>query len=130
MGSVLHTWMSAGTQETVRCLGPTGYEAALHVCMLLAPTALSRAQNQWIGFCNSVRVPTMQCNCRDKHVYNYDEVRRWTTEKKLKRMGQASASVLDCDRVVIPVRCWRVAESGSDNKTCMPDAEDIDACGA
>ena len=42
--------------------------------------------------------------CRDKHVYNYDEVRRWTTEKKLKRMGQASASVLDCDRVVIPVR--------------------------
>ena len=45
--------------------------------------------------------------CRDKHVYNYDEVRRWTTEKKLKRMGQASASVLDCDRVIIPVHiCW------------------------
>jgi hypothetical protein len=43
-------------------------------------------------------------------VYNYDEVRRWTTEKKLKRMGQASASVLDCDRVVIPVRSCYVAE--------------------
>ena len=46
-------------------------------------------------------------------MYNYDEVRRWTTEKKLKRMGQASASVLDCDRVVIPVRFCHLAESGS-----------------
>ena len=66
-----------------------------------------------MGGCYSTRVANP---CRDKHVYNYDEVRRWTTEKKLKRMGQASASVLDCDRVVIPVRC--LSRSGRRDALC------------
>jgi hypothetical protein len=68
--------------------------------MLLAPSVACRRWKCSRLTRNSIRIPEI---CRDKHVYNYDEVRRWTTEKKLKRMGQASASVLDCDRVVIPV---------------------------
>lgn len=35
-------------------------------------------------------------------------MRRWTLEKRLKRGGQASKSVLDCDRVIIPVRKLRM----------------------
>ena len=42
--------------------------------------------------------------CRDKKAYDYKDVRRWTLEKRLKRAGQASPSVLDCDRAVVPVR--------------------------
>lgn len=39
----------------------------------------------------------------DSGSYNYDGVRRWTTPKRLKASGQASSSILDCDRVIIPV---------------------------
>ena len=64
-------------------------------------------------------------------MYNYDEVRRWTTEKKLKRMGQASASVLDCDRVVIPVRFRHEAVMRRTQRKCLslPDALDTEAYG-
>lgn len=31
------------------------------------------------------------------------QVRRWTLPKRLAAAGQASASILDCDRVVLPV---------------------------
>ena len=31
------------------------------------------------------------------------QVRRWTTPKRLKANGQASESVLDCDRIIMPV---------------------------
>lgn len=43
-------------------------------------------------------------SCRDKGEYRYEEVRRWTLEKRLVSSGQASKSILDCDRVIIPVR--------------------------
>jgi Ulp1 family protease len=35
--------------------------------------------------------------------YKYGQVQRWTRPKKLKSTGQASASVLDCDRIIMPV---------------------------
>ena len=40
---------------------------------------------------------------REKGKYNYNEVRRWTTPNRLKQAGQVSTSVLDCDRIIIPV---------------------------
>lgn len=39
----------------------------------------------------------------DSGVYNYDEVKRWTTPKRLRAWGQASSSILDCDKIIIPV---------------------------
>ncbi|KAL4452571.1 hypothetical protein ABPG75_008233 [Micractinium tetrahymenae] len=40
---------------------------------------------------------------KDAGAYNYDLVRRWTLPKRLKASGQASDSILDCDRVILPV---------------------------
>lgn len=40
---------------------------------------------------------------KDAGAYNYDLVRRWTLPKRLKASGQASDSILDCDRIVLPV---------------------------
>ena len=42
-------------------------------------------------------------NCRDENAYNYNNVRRWTTRLRLDRWGQPSDSVLDCDKIIIPV---------------------------
>lgn len=39
---------------------------------------------------------------KDSGKYNYNEVRRWTMPLRLKNAGQLSASVLDCDRIIIP----------------------------
>ncbi len=39
---------------------------------------------------------------KDAKKYNYNEVRRWTLPMRLKNAGQASASILDCDRIIIP----------------------------
>jgi Ulp1 family protease len=33
----------------------------------------------------------------------YNNVRRWTTKMRLERWGQASATVLECDKLIIPV---------------------------
>jgi len=35
--------------------------------------------------------------------YNYSAVSRWTRPKRLQAVGQQSASVLDCDRIIAPV---------------------------
>jgi hypothetical protein len=35
--------------------------------------------------------------------YDYSAVRRWTMPKRLKTTGQRSDSILDCDRIIIPV---------------------------
>ena len=35
--------------------------------------------------------------------YNYKEVKRWTLTKRLAKNGQRSASILDCDRIIIPI---------------------------
>lgn len=35
--------------------------------------------------------------------YNYDQVKNWTKAVRLARMGQASQSILDCDRIIVPV---------------------------
>lgn len=40
---------------------------------------------------------------KDEGIYKYDNVRRWTTPNKLKNGGQLSTSILDCDRIIVPV---------------------------
>ncbi|KAL4421737.1 hypothetical protein ABPG77_002353 [Micractinium sp. CCAP 211/92] len=40
---------------------------------------------------------------KDAGEYNYNEVRRWTVPTRLKTSGQASESILDCDRIILPV---------------------------
>lgn len=40
---------------------------------------------------------------KDKGVYKYDEVRRWTIPTRLKLAGQASSCILDCDKIILPV---------------------------
>lgn len=40
---------------------------------------------------------------KDEGKYKYDNVRRWTTPNKLKSAGQLSTSILDCDRIIVPV---------------------------
>lgn len=45
----------------------------------------------------------MALACRDAGAYNYANVKRWTNAAKLKLAGQASPTVLDCDRVIVPV---------------------------
>ena len=40
---------------------------------------------------------------RETRQYNYKDVRRWTLPKRLENAGQKSASVLDVDRIIIPV---------------------------
>ena len=48
--------------------------------------------------------PTFFCNKLYKDGgYDYAAVRRWTLPKRLKAAGQPSQSVLDCDRIVVPV---------------------------
>lgn len=48
--------------------------------------------------------PTFFCNKLYKDGgYDYLAVRRWTLPKRLKAAGQPSQSVLDCDRIVVPV---------------------------
>lgn len=41
--------------------------------------------------------------CRDEENYNYQAARRWTLPKKLKMWGQASPSILELDKVIMPV---------------------------
>lgn len=41
--------------------------------------------------------------CRDKKKYNYAEVKRWTKANKLASAGQASKTVVDCDRLIAPI---------------------------
>ncbi|CAL8468186.1 g7725 [Coccomyxa elongata] len=40
---------------------------------------------------------------KDTHTYNYKAVRRWTLPKKLKLQNQQSESILDVERVIVPV---------------------------
>lgn len=35
--------------------------------------------------------------------YSYSNVQKWTMPRQLKRQGQSSESILDCDRVILPV---------------------------
>lgn len=34
------------------------------------------------------------------------QVKNWTKAVRLARTGQASQSILDCDRIIVPVRRW------------------------
>ena len=36
-------------------------------------------------------------------MYNYKNVRRWTSKVRLERWGQPSDSVLECDKLIVPV---------------------------
>ena len=40
---------------------------------------------------------------QEDNSYKYDEVKRWGLAKKLAAGGQLSASLLDCDRLIMPV---------------------------
>jgi len=40
---------------------------------------------------------------QDAKVYNYNEVRRWSLPIRLKSAGQLCESILDCDRIIIPM---------------------------
>ncbi|KAL0022526.1 hypothetical protein WJX79_007643 [Trebouxia sp. C0005] len=40
---------------------------------------------------------------KDDKKYVYHNVRRWTTKMRLERWGQHSATVLECDKLIIPV---------------------------
>lgn len=40
---------------------------------------------------------------KDDKKYVYNNVRRWTTKMRLDRWGQHSATVLECDKLIIPV---------------------------
>ena len=40
---------------------------------------------------------------KDKQKYEYDAVRRWTVPARLKASGQSRKSILDSDRIFIPV---------------------------
>lgn len=42
-------------------------------------------------------------SCRDDRKYVYNNVRRWTTKMRLERWGQPSGTVLECDKLIIPV---------------------------
>ena len=42
-------------------------------------------------------------NCRDAKKYQYNNVRRWTSKMRLERWGQPSPTVLECDKLIIPV---------------------------
>ena len=45
----------------------------------------------------------IQLACRDLRRYDYGAVSRWTRPKRLQASGQASVSILECDRVIAPV---------------------------
>eukprot|EP00889_Picochlorum_renovo_P003502 jgi/Picre1/30532/NNA_005895.t1 len=40
---------------------------------------------------------------KDAGTYDYNSVRRWTAPGRLKAGGQSRASILDCDRIIVPV---------------------------
>ena len=40
-------------------------------------------------------------------MYSYDEVKTWTSESTLQRAGQASKTILDCDKLFFPVNVGR-----------------------
>lgn len=40
---------------------------------------------------------------KDTGTYDYESVRRWTVPGRLKAVGQSRKSILDCDKIIIPV---------------------------
>lgn len=40
---------------------------------------------------------------KDTGSYDYNSVRRWTAPARLKAGGQSRTSILDCDRIIVPV---------------------------
>jgi hypothetical protein len=50
---------------------------------------------------------------KDAGMYEYNNVRRWTVPGRLKAVGQSRSSILDCDKIIVPVnQCnvhWVVA---------------------
>lgn len=40
---------------------------------------------------------------KDAGTYDYNSVRRWTAPGRLKAAGQSRTSILDCDRIIVPV---------------------------
>jgi hypothetical protein len=57
---------------------------------------------------------------KDAGQYDYDAVRRWTMPGRLKAIGQSRSSILDCDRIIVPVNQsnmhWTVAVIDIKNK--------------
>lgn len=46
---------------------------------------------------------TVSFFCSDNQKYSFEAVKTWTSEDTLRTAGQASSSVLDCDKLVFPV---------------------------
>lgn len=57
---------------------------------------------------------------KDTGSYDYDSVRRWTVPGRLKAIGQSRKSILDCDKIIVPVNQsnihWVVAIIDLENK--------------
>lgn len=87
-------------------LAPTTWlnDEVINVCMSMLQERDKRYREEKKGtptchFFNSFFLNKLY---KDAKTYNYSEVQRWTRPPKLKRAGQPSTSILDCDRIIIP----------------------------
>ena len=73
----------------------------LHMSLLQERDTRRRNQNQG-PTCHFFSSFFLNALYKDKRIYNYDSVKRWTLPIRLKRAGQVSTSILDCDRIIMP----------------------------
>ena len=87
-------------------LGPSNWlnDEIINVCMgmLQERDRKHREEKKGSPTCHFFNSFFLNKLYKDSGKYNYAEVQRWTRPIRLKNAGQPFASILECDRIIIP----------------------------